>query len=378
MPDSNDPGAADPAAVARPLRVLLVKLSSLGDVVHTMPVVDDIRRAHPEAVIDWVVEPGFAPLVQRVAGVSRVIEAPLRRWKRAWWQQRTWREATAFRQALQAGAYDAVIDLQGLTKSALVARLARGTRYGLAGPTEGSSHEEPARWLVDHPIRIEPARIHALDRGRQLVAKALDLPADALASPPRFGLSARRPVAPPLGEAPTVLFVHGTSRDDKRWPQEHWVALGKRVLAAGWRIALPQADEVEQTRAEMIAAALQFERAPLVEVWPTLSLDRVLDRMAGVRGVIGVDSGLSHIAVALGLPHVQLYNFPTAWRTGPLASHGHRHQVALEGAPVPTVDAVWKAWQQVSPVASAVTTSSVGYRPRALDEWPASGTHRTP
>ena len=173
-----------------------------------------------------------------------------------------------------------------------------------------------------------------------------------------------------------VVFVHGSSRDDKRWPHDLWVALGKRILAAGWRIAMPQASEDEQTRAEMMAAALQFERAPLVEVWPTLPLERVLDQMATARGVIGVDSGLSHLAVALNLPHVQLYNFPTSWRTGPLVAHGNRHQVAVEGSPTPTLDAVWQAWQQVVPVASSVTESAVGFRARPLDEWPASGARR--
>lgn len=358
-----------------PLRVLLVKLSSLGDVVHALPVVQDILRAHPGAVVDWVVEPAFAPIVRRVAGIGRVIECAERRWRKGWWQRRTWREFGAMRAQLSETPYDAIVDLQGLTKSALVARLAHGTRWGLARATEGSSHEEPARWLVDHPVRIEPLRIHALDRSRQLVARALRLPPEVTAAPPRAALRLRPPMLR-QEEAPLVVFVHGSSRDDKRWPHDLWVALGKRVLASGWRIAMPQADEDEQTRAEMIAAALQFERAPLVEVWPTLPLERVLDLMATARGVIGVDSGLSHLAVALNLPHVQLYNFPTAWRTGPLPEHGHRHQVSVEGSPMPTLDAVWQAWQRVSPVASAVTETAVGYRPRPLDEWPASGARR--
>lgn len=351
--------------------MLIVKLSSLGDVVHAMPVVHDIRRVHPQAVIDWVVEPAFAPLVRRLNGIGRVIECPLRRWRKAWWARRTWGEVTALRGQLGALPYDAIIDLQGLTKSAVVARLARGPRWGLATATEGSSHEWPARWLVDHAVAIEPRRIHALDRSRQLVARALRLPATVVSAPPRAPLGVRPPPSP-SDEAPLVVFVHGASRDDKRWPHDHWVALGKRILAAGWRIAMPQAGEDEQTRAEMIAAGLQFERAPLVEVWPSMPLDRVLDRMAGARGVIGVDSGLSHLAVALGLPHVQLYNRPTAWRTGPLESHGHRHQRAVEGTPMPTLDAVWRAWQDVVPVASAVTDSAIGYRPRALDPWAPS------
>ncbi len=310
-----------------------------------MPAVQDIRAAHPDAVIDWVVEPAFAPLVRRVSGVRRVIECAMRRWRRTWWTGTTRAEWRAFKAQLQEEQYDLVIDLQGLTKSALVAKLARGTRFGLANQTEGSSYEAPAGWLVDHAIRVEP-HIHAMDRSRVLVGAALGR---APEGPPKYGLNPKQRVF--RTATPTVAFVHGTSRDDKLWPVDHWVQLGKRVIDAGWRIGLPQGNEMEQTRAEMIAAGLQFEKAFHVDVWPALALDAVLDRLALTQGVIGVDSGLSHIAVALDLPHVQLYNFPTAWRTGPLANHGHRHQVALEGRP-PSVQSAWLAWSNVLVAAS--------------------------
>ena len=322
------------------MRVLIVKLSSLGDVVHTMPVVHDIRAAFPEACIDWVVEPGFAPLVRRVGGVHGAIECALRRWRKGWWTAGVRREWRAFRQALAAQHYDAVIDMQGLTKSALIARMARGTSYGLANRTDGASHEPPARWLVDHAIRIEP-HIHALDRARVLASRALGYP---LQGTPEFGLRSR---LPKLG-ARTLVFVHGTSRDDKLWPEECWVELGRRAIGEGWRIVLPHAGEVERSRAERIAAAL----GDACEVWPAMDLDALADRLGATHGVIGVDSGLSHIAVALDLPHVQIYNFPTAWRTGPLPEHGHRHQLAVVGEPTPTLDTVWSAWQQVRVVST--------------------------
>jgi heptosyltransferase-1 len=354
------------------MRILLIKLSSLGDVIHTLPVVHDLRAAHPDAVVDWVVEPGFAPIVRRVQGIGEVIEAPLRRWRDRWWTPRVRQEFAALRARLHREPYDAIIDLQGLTKSALVARLARGRRYGLARATEGSSHEAPARWLVDVAIDLEP-RIHALDRGRQLAARALGY---TPAPRPVFGL--RVPSSSEIGtQPPLVVFVHGTSREDKLWPTDHWIALGKRVLAQGWRIALPQGNEVEQTRGEMIAAALQFERAPLVEVWPAMAIDRLAERMAQARGAIGVDSGPSHLAVALGLPHVQIYRHPTAWRTGPRPEHGHPHQVCVESLPLPSVDMVWQAWQQVAPLPAAVTPAGAGYRPESpTSTWPRSTTGR--
>ncbi len=318
------------------MRVLIVKLSSLGDVVHAMPVVHDIRAAFDDARIDWVVEPGFAPLVRRVDGIGEVIECALRRWSKGWWKSDVRNEWRAFRALLKGRSYDAIVDLQGLTKSALVARLAQGKRYGLANRTDGASHEPPARWLVDEAIRIAP-RTHALDRSRELVARALGY---ALQGPPVFGLRAR-PRAD--GHAPLLAFVHGSSRADKLWPEADWIDLGRRAIGQGWRIALPQAGDDERARAERIAAALGAS----AEVWPALPLDAVVDRLAACRGVIGVDSGLSHIAVALDLPHVQIYNFPTAWRTGPQPAHGHLHQVSVEGEPAPTLDAVWSAWTRV-------------------------------
>ncbi len=329
------------------MRILIVKLSSLGDVVHAMPVVHDIRSAFPDAAIDWVVEPAFAPLVRRVEGVRTVLECAMRRWRRAWWTGTARAEWQAFRHRLQQEEYDAVVDLQGLTKSALVARLARGLRFGLANRTEGSSHEAPARWLVDRAIHVEP-HIHVVDRSRALMAAVLGRPAEG---PPVYGLKPDKRVF--RSAQPSVALVHGSSRDDKLWPVEHWVALGKRLIGAGWRIGLPQGNESEQMRAELIAAGLQYEKAYHVEVWPTLKLDAVLDRLALTQGAIGVDSGLSHVAVALDLPHVQLYNHPTAWRTGPLESHGHLHQLALEARPVPSLEAVWSAWNRVLRVGHA-------------------------
>jgi heptosyltransferase-1 len=322
------------------MRVLIVKLSSLGDVVHTMPVVRDIRTAHPGAQIDWVVEPAFAPLLQRVDGVANILECAQRRWRKAWWTAAVRAEWRAFKARLQRDHYDAVLDLQGLTKSAIVARLARGVRWGIANRTEGSAFEWPAPLLVDHAVQVAP-RTHALDRARRVAGQAL---AYTPQGAPVFGLHAAPGAAVTAAHAaPTLVFVHGTSRDDKLWPEERWVDFGLRASAKGWRIALPQAGAVELQRAQRIAAAL----GAACSVWPAMDLAALVDRMAQVQGVVGVDSGLSHIAVALGLPHVQLYNFPTAWRTGPLPEHGHHHQEAVFDAAGPASDVVWSAWQRV-------------------------------
>jgi heptosyltransferase I len=324
------------------VKVLIVKLSSLGDVVHAMPAVQDIRRAWPHAEIDWVVENAFAPVVQRCEGVQRIIGCDLRRWRKAPLDAQTRAEWRTFRRELRSVRYDAIIDLQGLTKSALVARAARtaenGRRFALANQTEGAGYEAPTRWVADVAIPITP-HVHAVTRSRELCAKALGYQIGVALE---FGLHARA-AAP--AEPACAAFVHGTSRDDKCWPETEWIALGRRLIAQGCSVGLPQGNDAERERAERIAGAL----GDGARVWPRLDLGEVTDRLATCAGVIGVDSGLSHIAVALALPHVQIYNFDTAWRTGPLDSGRERgRQRTVYASPSPSLEAVWRAWQEVS------------------------------
>ncbi len=339
------------------MRILIVKLSSLGDVVHTMPAVQDLRRALPQARVDWVVEKAFAPLVRRCEGVDTVIECELRRWRKDPLSRETRAAWAAFKHALQREAYDAVLDLQGLTKSAVVAWQARlapgGRRYAMANRTDGSGYEAPTRWVADVAIPL-PAHIHAVRRGRELCARALGyaVPADE-----RYGLAGQS--VQHLAQ-PTVAFVHGTSRADKEWPLDHWLQLGYRLNDAGFAVAVAHGSDAEQRRSEYIAAGLRQ-----AQVWPRLALDALTDRLAACAGVVGVDSGLSHIAVALDLPHVQLYNFDTAWRTGPLsaADGGSARQCSVFAQPTPSVDAVWQAWQQVAAMTQSNSTRSNGMRP---------------
>jgi len=319
------------------LKVLLVKLSSLGDVVHAMPAVQDIRRALPEAQIDWVVEQAFAPLVRRCEGVQRVVESDVRSWRKVLLSAATWRAWRAFRAQLRAQAYDAVIDLQGLTKSAMVSRMARlspaGKRYALGNQTEGSSWESPTRWVADVAVAMEP-HTNAVDRSRLLCARALgyEVPQQM-----RYGLSA---LAVPH-QAAVVALVHGTSRADKLWPEACWVELGQRLMQSGYGLALPHGTHEEEARSRRLAKEL----GAAAIVWPRLPLDELAQQLGHCAGVIGVDSGLSHIAVALDLPHVQIYNFDTAWRTGPV---GSAHQASVYAQPSPDVDSVWNAWREVA------------------------------
>ena len=320
------------------MKVLIVKLSSLGDVIHAMPSVMDLIRQVPGVQIDWVVERGFAPLVHCCPAVRRVIPCDLRRWRRTPWSAQTRHEWSAFRRDLQSEAYDVVVDVQGLSKSAWVSWLARltptGKRHAMACQTEGSGYEAPTRWVAD-VAHAQPWHSHACDRGRLLLAQVFgyDVPATI-----DFGL--RVPVkqqpSQPRVVPGTVALVHGTSRDDKLWPLDHWIALGQRLQAQGYALALPHGNDAELTRSQALAQAL-----PGAVVWPRLALDEMLQPLSQCAGVIGVDSGPSHLAVALNLPHVQLYNFDTAWRTGPPAVP---HQRAVFARPCPELDSVWSTW----------------------------------
>lgn len=363
----------------RALKVLIVKLSSLGDVLHTMPAVQDIANALPHAQIDWVVERSFAGVVRRCKGINRVIECDLRKWRKSLLSGETRREWRAFKSNLQLEHYDAVVDLQGLSKSAWVAWLAvlapGGKRHAMANRTEGSSYEAPTRWVAHQAISIKP-HIHAVQRAREVCARALGyaLPENASLHSkfnpefkPSFGLLAGVKydslVINNVAKKETseqqavVVFAHGSSREDKLWPVSHWVSLGQRLNAQGFRVALAHGNAIEEQRSHAIAKQLarqsvQGVQAVQTVVWPRLGLDALTDALAASFGVIGVDSGLSHIAVALDLPHVQIYNFDTAWRTGPLplTTGSVPRQVSVFALPTPSVDAVWQAWLAVMAV----------------------------
>ena len=330
------------AHVTTPLRVLVVKLSSLGDVVHTLPAAMDIQAHFPNAQIDWVVEPSFAPIVKACSAVHRVIACDLRRWRKNIWSTEARVAWRAFMAELHQERYDAILDLQGLTKSALVSWLARtapqGKRFAMAHATDGSAYERPTRWVADQAVDMPP-HIHALTRGRLLCATALqyEMPVTL-----QYGLNPQNDVEAINRTNNLVMFVHGTSRADKEWPLSNWHELGLRLSRSGYQVALPHGNEEERLRSVAMA-----EMIPNAIVLPQMKINELMQFMASTAGVIGVDSGVSHIAVALNLPHVQIYNFDTAWRTGPISSdHDKTRQRSVVDFPTPSVDAVWALWQE--------------------------------
>ncbi|CAJ6872778.1 heptosyltransferase I [Burkholderia pseudomallei] len=297
-------------------KILIVRVSSLGDVVHNMPVIADIRRRHPDAQIDWLVEEGFADLVRLVDGVRDVLPFSLRRWRKRLSASQTWREIRAFRRRLAEERYDLVIDCQGLIKTAWVASWARGPLVGLGNRTDGAGYEWPVRFFYDRRVPIAP-RTHVVERSRQLVAAALGDPAPAPGEPIDFSLdthgAARALAALDLNlPVPYVVFVHATSRADKQWPDEAWTGLGEALVRRGASLVLPWGSDAERATSERLAKA--FGAAAIVP--PKLSLPAVVGLVDGAAATVGVDTGLVHIAAALKRPTVELYNFATAWRTG--------------------------------------------------------------
>lgn len=297
-------------------KILIVRVSSLGDVVHNMPAVADIRRRYPGAQIDWLVEESFADLVRLVTSVRRAIPFSLRRWRKRPLSPATWREISALRRALAEEHYDLVIDCQGLIKTAWVARWARGPLVGLGNRTEGAGYEWPVRFLYDRCVPIAP-RTHVVERTRQLVAAALELPVPMPDDHIDFGIDTSRAALALSAFSlnlpiPYVVLVHATSRADKQWPEADWIELGRALVRRGASLVLPWGNEAERATSERLAK--EFGAAAIVP--PQISLPAVVGLVDAAAATVGVDTGLVHIAAALKRPTVELYNFATAWRTG--------------------------------------------------------------
>src|SRR5262247_616811 len=286
--------------------ILFIKTSSLGDVIHHMPALTEARRQRPAARFCWVVEEAFAPLVQIHPAVSDVIPVASRRWRRAPLAPSTVREIASFGRAVRTHRYDDIIDTQGLVRSALMARLARGCRHGYDA---NSIRERAASWFYDARHRV--ARdLHAIARNRMLTGLALGYaPGGAV----DFGLS-RKAVAEPTSEPYGILF-HATARPEKEWPEASWIALGRALRARGSSLLLPWGTETEHARSKRIAAALSNARVP--ERRP---LDRMAALIAEASFVIGVDTGLIHLAAALGVPLVAIFAASDPGLTGPIGN----------------------------------------------------------
>ncbi len=292
------------------MKILLVRVSSLGDVLHNLPMVADLLRRHPDAAIDWVVEEGYVSLVRLNPHVRKIIPWALRRWRKGLGKPETRAEIKAFFRTLREEEYDYVFDTQGLLKTGVIMGAARmrkgGKKVGLANGSEGSGYEGISRIFHTDSIPLDP-RTHAVARGRMVAGAALGYAVDTA---PDFGLpapqAAQRPAFLPAEDY--AVFFHGTARAAKKWADANWVALGHAL--APMPVLLPWGSEQELKDAQALAA-----RIPNARVLPKLSMMDAVKLAQHAALAVGVDTGLTHIAAAFVRPTVEIYCDSPKWKT---------------------------------------------------------------
>lgn len=296
------------------MRLLVVKTSSLGDVIHTLPALTDAARALPGLRCDWLVERAFAEIPAWHPVVERVIECDLRSWRAHPLRTAVGGDWSRFRRSLRMETYAAVIDAQGLVKSAWLARQARGP---LAGPDRAGAREPLAAHFYQRRIGVpKHDAAHAVERARRLFAGALGYPLPDLAGVPDAGLDRSRFPRPAL-EAPYVVLLHGTTWPGKRWPLAQWIALAEWLARHGLRPVLAWGSAGEKADAEAIATATAGDGLVL----PKLDLTALAGWLARARAVVGVDTGLMHLAAALGTPGISLYGATLPELTGAVGAN---------------------------------------------------------
>jgi heptosyltransferase I len=281
------------------VRVLIVKTSSMGDVVHALPAVSDLARHFPGTQIDWVVEEPFAEIPRLHRDVARVMPIALRRWRGQLYLPSTWRQMREARRALSEVRYDWILDLQGLVKSAFVARWAHGKVVGLCGR---SARERAASWLYDRRISVDPS-LHAIDRNRLLVAQTCGYEVDGAVDfgvrAPRLATAALRPW---IGEQRFALLLTNASRQTKLWPDENWRAIEEWLAEQGLTSVLVWGSERERAATVRRAAPMYSAR-----VAPPAGLETLAAICTRAALVIGLDTGLTHWAAAVGAPTVGIF-----------------------------------------------------------------------
>ncbi|MBC8951347.1 lipopolysaccharide heptosyltransferase RfaC [Xenorhabdus sp. TS4] len=279
------------------MRVLLVKTSSMGDVLHTLPALTDAKQQFPDIQFDWVVEEGFAQIPTWHNAVGNVIPVAIRRWRKNWFRKDIREERALFRQQLQQHQYDAVIDAQGLLKSAfLVTRLAHGPKHGY----DRKSIREPiASFFYDHCHAVSKQQ-HAVERIRALFADSLGYKKPS--GQGDYAIARHFLHQKTSNQNHYLVFLHATTRDEKHWPENHWRQLIADIQATGMRIKLPWGTEHEYQRALRLSEGFSH-----VDILPKLTLAEVAHVLAGAQAVVSVDTGLSHLTAALDRPNITLF-----------------------------------------------------------------------
>ncbi len=314
-------------------KILIVKTTSMGDVIHALPAVADIARAMPEVQIDWVVEKSFADIPQLSAHVTKVHQVAVRQWRKNLFSSQTWRDIGSVKNAMACERYDLVIDLQGLVKSAVVGRWAQST---LAGYDANSIKEPLASRFYQKTYAVSRDEL-ALTRCRALCAKALGY--DYTSLPLSFGMKVQKNAAT---QKPYAAFLVNTSRETKLWAEDRWVALAQAMFVRGLEVVLLWATEEEKARVERISDAT----GGACRVLPRMPIGKCGRVLQGATLAVGVDTGLTHLAAATGIPTVGLFlDFPIEL----VGLSGERVKSIGGVGANPEVDAVLAALAEVYP-----------------------------
>jgi heptosyltransferase I len=285
--------------------ILFIKTSSLGDVIHHMPALTEARRALPGTRFAWLVEEAYAPVVALHPGVGEIIPVAWRRWRKSLYAPKTMSEISENLGTIRARRYDGIVDSQGLLRSALIARLAHGRRHGY----DSRSIREPLAAML-YDVRHSVGRaLHAVERNRILTGRALGYAPEGM---PDFGLDREALVR---NGARYAVLLHATARPKKEWPENNWIALGGALARNGLDLILPWGNERERVRAERIAARVAGAKVATYQ-----PLDELTRLIAGASFVVGVDTGLLHVAAALGVPLVAIFSGSSPGLTGPVGS----------------------------------------------------------
>ena len=304
-------------------KILLVKLSSLGDVLHNLPILWDLRLRLPDAQIDWVVEEGYVhlltPLLSRdgFRGIDRIIPCGLRRWKKSLFKLSSWKEFFVFRKILQSATYDVLLETQGLLKSAIVCALAMKSPVavvaGLANATEFSGYEPFARAFYNQSVQV-PTHCHAVDRSRWVTCSALDWPLIERGNRPQFYPSEYIVGIPKNAISgfrySYVLCFHSTARESKRWSNSHWIEFGNALSALGYQVVFPWGNASEKNISEFLASQIVNAFVP-----PAFSIEDAFSVISDAALTVGVDTGLTHLAAVLDKPTVEIYCDSPRWKT---------------------------------------------------------------
>ncbi|AZO28852.1 MULTISPECIES: lipopolysaccharide heptosyltransferase I [unclassified Mesorhizobium] len=287
------------------MKVLIVKTSSMGDVIHTFPAVEDALRNRPDMSFDWCVEEAFAGIVALHPAIKSIQKVAIRRWRKKPFDGDTWREMTGLRHALRGARYDLVIDAQGLLKSAVVAKQAGAP---IAGFDRSSAREPSATLFYDRKYAVS-RDLHAIERTRRLFGQALGYEPDLS----RIGSGIVAPAGNlSVPEGKLAFLLHGTSREDKKWPADDWIETARQLVSRQFTPVVTWSNGAERAVAEAIAAAVP--KTVLVPKSPLGEIAAILGRSTLV---IGADTGLTHLASAFGLPTVAIFLATEPGLTGP-------------------------------------------------------------